>query len=154
MDINIVEINVRFNEQDEMGVVHNSVYYVWFEIARYNFAMQALGITYDELKKTGILVPVIHSECQYRKPARFPDNLIVKCFYEPTDKSLLILHYEVIRKNTEEILSYGKTINAFITFNGNLLVCMPEIFKNPLNKMLNKHPEFIWDNSKKNRGLI
>lgn len=51
MNDNEIEFYVRFNEQDDMGIVHNSVYYIWFEMARNNFAYHILDADYQELKK-------------------------------------------------------------------------------------------------------
>lgn len=143
MDINEVEIQVRFNEMDEMGIVHNSVYYIWFEIARYNFAMKALGIQYQDLKDMGVLVPVIHSECQFKRPAVYPDQLKVSCFLEPTDKAILILHYKIVRVGTNELIAVGKTMNAFTDMNGRLRVTLPEFVKKAI-KETEMNSRLLW----------
>jgi acyl-CoA thioester hydrolase len=139
MNINEVKVQVRFNEVDEMGIVHNSVYYIWFEIARYNFALKALNIKYHDLKNLGILVPVVHSECQYKQPAVYPDELRVSCLLEPTEKALLILHYKITRLPENKLLATGKTINAFTDMQGNLKLVIPDVIKNALDETkLNK----------------
>jgi len=143
MNINEVEIQVRFNEMDEMGIVHNSVYYIWFEIARYNFAMKALGINYQDLKDMGVLVPVIHSECQYKIPARYPDILKVSCFLEPTETAILILHYRIVRMNTNELIAVGKTMNAFTDMNGRLRLTLPDFVRNAIKKT-ESDSELLW----------
>ncbi|MCL6591049.1 MAG: acyl-CoA thioesterase [Firmicutes bacterium] len=150
MDINAVEIDVRFNEQDEMGMVHHSVYYIWFEIARYNFAANLLGITYENLKKSNFFVPVIHSECKYLNMVRFPDTVMVKCYYEPSEKNIITLHYEVFSKKTGKKAAYGKTINVFVNSNGKLLVCTPEAFKKGFKNAENNE-QYLWNKNKQIR---
>lgn len=140
---NNIEINVRFNEQDEMGIVHNSVYYIWFEIARINFASNILDISYEELKKMGIQSPVVYSDCKYIKPAKFPDKLEINCYYVPTEKNMLILRYEVIRKNTGELLAIGRTENVFIDRQGRLLVQRPDFLQRAI-KCVYESEELIW----------
>jgi acyl-CoA thioester hydrolase len=153
MEPNTVEIEVRFNEQDEMGIAHHSTYYIWFEIARYHFADNILGIGYEDLKKSGVLVPVVHAECKYLKPARYPDRLIVKCYYEPAEKSALILHYEIFRKTTGEKLAYGKTINVFTNMQGRLLLNIPDRFRGGLAEVSRK-PGCIWNGHGSNRWTL
>jgi acyl-CoA thioester hydrolase len=143
MEINEVDIQVRFNEVDEMGIVHNSVYFVWFEIARYNFALKALQISYHDLKNIGILVPVVHAECNYKKPAVYPDNLRVSCFIEPTETAVLILHYKIIRESNHDLIATGKTINAFTDINGTLKIKFPDIIQQAVNKIQGE-PSFLW----------
>lgn len=143
MNINEVEVDVRFNEMDEMGIVHNSVYYVWFEIARYNFAMKALGIQYQDLKDMGVLVPVVHSECQYKQPAVYPDKLKISCFLESTDKAALILHYKIVRVGTNDLIAVGKTINVFTDMSGRLKLYLPDFVQSAIKKT-EIDSELIW----------
>lgn len=143
--LNEVEINVRFNEQDDMGIVHNSVYYIWFEIARNNFASNFLDINYEAIGKIGIMSPVIHSECDYLKPARFPDRIRVKCFFEPSEKNVFILHYIVENVETREKLAVGKTINVFTNLQGKLLIKRPDFLVRAIEKTSDR-VDLIWDN--------
>ena len=43
------KIIVRYQETDQMGIAHHSVYPVWFEVARTDF-IKKLGITYSEIE--------------------------------------------------------------------------------------------------------
>ena len=44
------EIKVRYAETDQMGIVHHSRYFPWFEVARTEF-LEEYGIQYGELEK-------------------------------------------------------------------------------------------------------
>lgn len=145
---NEVEISVRFNEQDDMGMVHNSVYYIWFEISRSNFANNFLSISYEAIGKLGIMSPVVHSECKYLKPARYPDKIKIKCFYEPDDKNVFILHYIVEKVETGERLAVGKTINVFTDIQGKLLFKKPDFMLKAIEAIGNQS-EFIWDKKRR-----
>ena len=39
--ISTSKINVRYAETDQMGIVHHSVYAVWYEVARTDFCKAA-----------------------------------------------------------------------------------------------------------------
>lgn len=43
MNITEVKIRVRYKETDQMGVVHHTNYYTWFEVARTEF-MRNTGV--------------------------------------------------------------------------------------------------------------
>lgn len=135
MNDNEIEFYVRFNEQDDMGIVHNSVYYIWFEMARNNFAYHILDADYQELKKMGIVLPVIHSECNYEKPARFGDRISVTCLYEPCEKNILKLHYIVRNAISKDILAVGVTENVFTTLDGKLLIERPQVFEKAFKRI-------------------
>jgi len=72
------EVRVRFAETDAQGVVHNSVYLVWFEIARIDYLARFRG-GYPELRANGIEALTIESHVRYLAPARFDDRLTIRC---------------------------------------------------------------------------
>jgi acyl-CoA thioester hydrolase len=72
------EVRVRFAETDAQGVVHNSIYLVWFEIARIAYLARFRG-GYPELRAEGIEALTIESHVRYLAPARFDDQLLLRC---------------------------------------------------------------------------
>jgi acyl-CoA thioester hydrolase len=72
------EVRVRFAETDAQGVAHNSVYLVWFEIARIDYLARFRG-GYPKLRAEGIEALTIESHVRYLAPARFDDRLTIRC---------------------------------------------------------------------------
>ena len=70
------KIIVRYQETDQMGIAHHSVYPVWFEVARTDF-IKKLGITYSEIEKMGVMLPLTEVTCKYYKGTRYEDELTV-----------------------------------------------------------------------------
>jgi acyl-CoA thioester hydrolase len=68
------DVAVRFAETDAQGVAHNSVYLVWFEVARVAYLERYAG-GYQALRDQGIESFVLESHVRYRQPARFDDRL-------------------------------------------------------------------------------
>ena len=68
------EVRVRFAETDAQGVVHNSAYLVWFEIARVEFLERFAG-GYPALRASGIEAFVTEAHVRYGAAARFDDRL-------------------------------------------------------------------------------
>jgi len=71
-----VRLSVRYAETDQMGVVHHSVYPVWFEVARTALS-RAVGVPYSEWERRGILLMVGELTCRYRRSARYDDDVTV-----------------------------------------------------------------------------
>jgi acyl-CoA thioester hydrolase len=70
------ELKVRFSETDAQGVANNSVYLVWFELARIDYLARFRG-GYPELRANGIEALTIESHVRYLTPARFDDRLTI-----------------------------------------------------------------------------
>src|SRR5258708_16591746 len=75
-------VRVRYGESDQMGVVYYANYLVWMEVGRAELC-QACGFVYRDMElKDGIYLAVAEALCQYRHPARYDDEVIVKCWIE------------------------------------------------------------------------
>ena len=68
------EVRVRFAETDSQGVAHNSVYLVWFEVARVEYLERYAG-GYPALRARGVEAVVNEAHVRYGAPARFDDRL-------------------------------------------------------------------------------
>jgi acyl-CoA thioester hydrolase len=68
------DVSVRFAETDAQGVAHNSVYLVWFELARVEYLARFAG-GYQALREQGIEALVLEAHVRYLAPARFADTL-------------------------------------------------------------------------------
>ena len=71
------EVRVRFAETDAQGVAHNSVYLVWFELARIDY-LARFRDGYPGLRAEGIEALTIESHVRYLAPARFDDRLRIR----------------------------------------------------------------------------
>ena len=71
------EVKVRFAETDAQGVAHNSVYLVWFEVARIDYLARFRG-GYLGLRADGVEALTIESHVRYLAPAAFDDRLTIR----------------------------------------------------------------------------
>ncbi len=72
-----ISFRVRYQETDNMGFVHHSVYLIWFEVGRTEW-MREKGLTYRECEAQGWLLPVIEAGAQYIHPAHYDDLVKVE----------------------------------------------------------------------------
>lgn len=68
---------MRFAETDAQGIVHNSNYFVWFEVARVEYLERYAG-GYQRLRDLGLEALVLEAHIRYVQPARFDDRLQVR----------------------------------------------------------------------------
>lgn len=98
------EIEVRYAETDQMGVVYHANYLVWMEIGRTSF-IKELGFNYAELEKDGILSPVLEIQATYKKPIRYGEKAVVKTWIDEYDGLRVVYGYEILTENGELALT-------------------------------------------------
>ncbi|WP_446899816.1 acyl-CoA thioesterase [Clostridium sp. LBM24168] len=125
------KIKVRYAETDKMGIAHHSNYYIWFEAARGDFIKKA-DITYKDMEKKGIMMPLVETYCKYSKAAKYDDDLIIETFIAEFNPVKISFNYRVLNENNGEVLAKGKTTQTFIN----------EKFK--IINLQRKYPE-LWD---------
>jgi acyl-CoA thioester hydrolase len=101
-------LRVRYAETDQMGVVYHANYFVWFEMGRVELLRQ-LGHTYRDLEDDGWQLPVIRAECQYRRPARYDDELEVRTTGRLTSPVRVEFTYELVRLADGDLLATART---------------------------------------------
>lgn len=67
-------LEVRYYETDLMGIVHHSNYIRYFETAR-SKALKDLGLPINKIEELGIMMPVIHVECDYKIPVKMGEEI-------------------------------------------------------------------------------
>lgn len=106
-----MEHRVGYAETDAMAVVHHSNYLRWFEMGRVDMCRQ-LGIPYSRLEEMGIWIPVINVNCEYKVPAVFDDEVIIRTWVNKVKGVSLFVEYEVVKKETGEVCVTGTTGHA------------------------------------------
>src|SRR6516165_11708369 len=105
------QIRVRFAETDAQGVVHNSNYFVWFEVARVEFLERFAG-GYQRLRDLGIESFVLESHARFIAPAVFDDRLLVhtRCL----DVRGARFRFEYAIERAGEVIAEGWTAHATV----------------------------------------
>ena len=102
---------VRYAETDKMGIVHHSVYPIWYEVARTDFCKQ-MGFPYEKMEELGVMTPLIGLECKYKKPALYDDELEVRAKVSKLTPVRIDFSYEVYKQN--ECINTGITSHALV----------------------------------------
>jgi len=122
------EIQVRYVETDQMGVVHHAYIPIYFEVARTALFKNFIE-SYAAIERRGVFAPIILYTVEIKAPAFYEDVLTVRVYPMDYTGVKLTLSYELVRKETGELLAAGFTANVFVDEE-----------RKPIN-IRNKYPE-------------
>lgn len=92
--INTISITPRYAETDKMGIIHHSVYAVWYELARTEY-FNKVGLRYDQIEKAGIITPLIELNCKYKSPAYYNQAVTVETKMIKLTPAKFIMQYDI-----------------------------------------------------------
>jgi len=118
-----VQVRVRYAETDQMGVVHHSVYPVWFEVARTALS-HAAGIPYSEWERRGYLLMVAEITCRYRRPAHYDDEVTVWVRVRSVASRRVVFEYRV-ESAAGTLLAEGETRHVVVDRTTGRPVALP-----------------------------
>jgi len=105
-------LRVRYGETDQMGFVYYGVYAQYYEVGRVE-AMRSLGFSYREMEESGILMPVINLTVNYKKPAKYDDEVRIVTSVTEMPGVRITFHYECFNQHNE-LLNTGSVTLVFI----------------------------------------
>ena len=101
----------RYAETDQMGIIHHSVYAIWYEQARTDFFNQ-IGIRYEEIEKGGIMTPLEKLNCEYKRPAYYNQEVEIRTRIIELTPVKFTLEYNIYDTN-ETLINIGTTTLAW-----------------------------------------
>lgn len=111
--ISQTKITVRYAETDQMGIVHHSVYPIWYEAARTE-AIKKIGITYSTLEKNGIMTPLVELNSRYVFPAEYEDVLTIQVEISKLTPARIVFEYQIFKGGMEKPINTGTTVHAWV----------------------------------------
>lgn len=129
---NVTRVTVRYAETDCMGVVHHSVYPIWFEIARTDY-IKAAGMSYSDMEKGGVMLPVTGISCKYLRPAKYDDEIEIKAKITRLSPARIEFAYTAANAANGEVLCTGTSAHGFVDAQSfrplNMAKKMPALFE-------------------------
>lgn len=122
-----IEIRVRYQETDAMGILHHANYLTYFEIGRTEL-MRAAGACYRDLEADGLLMVVVKLNVRYRVPAKYDDVLRLNTRAERITVSRIEHSYRLFRGT--ELLAEADSTMACVDRDGRLQR-VPEWLRDP-----------------------
>lgn len=129
------KIRVRYSETDQMGFVYYGNYAMYYEVARVE-SMRALGISYSDMEKAGILLPVLENWSKYIRPARYDDLLTIKLSLKEIPNLRVTFEYEVFNEE-KKLINLGSTTLVFLEKKSGKTIQAPDIILEVLKPYFN-----------------
>ncbi|MHC4575113.1 MAG: acyl-CoA thioesterase [Planctomycetota bacterium] len=114
-----ITIVPRYAETDQAGVVHHSVYPVWFEMGRTEL-LRANGLAYKDLEQAGVFFVVAELSVRYRRPAKYDEKLQLETTCSGVAASKVEHTYKLSRGSDRAILADGSSILACVDSEGRI----------------------------------
>lgn len=100
-----------------MGVTYYANYLSWFEVGRMGL-LRDIGLAYKDWRKLGVRIPVVQAHAEYKSPARFDDEVLVRTRITRVGNKSVKFDNEVYRLPEKKLLCTGHTVHAFIEKSG------------------------------------
>ena len=118
---------VSYGETDCMGVLYYAEYLHIFERARSAYIRER-GMSYADVEKKGVILPVREAECRYRSPARYDELVLVRTGVSEWGRASLRFVYEMWNEDKTRLLATGMTQHALVDATGRP-IRMPDWFR-------------------------
>ena len=126
------QIRVWYKHTDQMAICHHSNYICYYEAARSEF-LRALGMSFAEVERRGIMMPILEVQSKYRKPAYFDELLTVRIILREMPSTRINFFYEIYN-GRGDLLNTGMTQLGFIHSDSRRPCRCPEWFLDLLRK--------------------
>lgn len=114
-----ITIQPRYCETDQGGVVHHSVYPVYFEMGRTEL-LRANGLAYKDLEAAGIFFVIAELRIKYRRPAFYDEKLNLETICTNVTASKVEHSYKLIRPETGVLLAEAESVLACVDDKGKI----------------------------------
>ncbi|MCD9853312.1 acyl-CoA thioesterase [Epilithonimonas sp. JDS] len=125
-------IRVRYGETDPMKYVYYGNYAEYFEVARVEL-FRSLGMSYDEIEKRGIFLPVSEYKIKYLKPALYDQLLEIRTFVKKIPGIRIEFEYEIYNEENVKITEASTTL-FFLDSETNKIVKCPDYLMELIQK--------------------
>jgi len=112
-----IEIVPRYVETDKAGLIHHSVYPVWFEMGRTEL-LRVNGLAYKDLEATEIFFVVAELHLKYRFPAQYDEKLLLETTCSRVTAGRVEHTYRLTRSSDGRLLTEGSSVLACVGADG------------------------------------
>ena len=127
-----VEITPRYSETDQGGVVHHSIYPVYFEISRTEL-LRINGFAYKDLEASGYAMVIAQLNIKYRRPVRYDEKIIVTTTCIRITRARIDHAYKICDAQSNMLLAEGSSTLACIDSEGKMRSIPKFLFEMPQN---------------------
>ncbi|MHC5353950.1 acyl-CoA thioesterase [Myroides sp. LJL115] len=128
------KVRVRYAETDKMGVVYHGNYAQYFEIGRVEW-LRNLGISYNQMEKDGVMLPVVSLSMNYKRPATYDDVLSIRTILKSCSGVKIEFDYEIFNQDGT-LLTTANSILVFVDANTSRPISVPDFIEQKLEGII------------------
>jgi acyl-CoA thioester hydrolase len=117
IDEHEIEIRVRYQETDAMGVLHHANYFTYFEMGRTEL-LRVNGYDYRRVEEGGTFMVIVDVSCRYRRPARYDDLLRLRTRLQRVTPAKIEHVYQLFRG--DDLIAEATSLIACVDREGRL----------------------------------
>jgi len=99
--------------------------------------LRKLGISYKKMEESGIMLPVIRLNINYKNPAKYDDLLTLETTLKKIPSVRIDFHYE-IRNSDSQLITIAETTLAFVNMETNKPMRAPKYLLEKIEALMAK----------------
>ena len=130
------QLRSRYGETDQMGYVYYGRYLEYFEESRTEM-IRSLGFPYTKLEDSGVMLPVVHTEVDYKAPVYYDELMSIEVLLFDIPSVKLETFYKVYTDRREDPHILGKVVLCFMKEENRKPCRAPAAFTDNLRSSIN-----------------
>jgi len=114
---------VAYADTDQMGVMYHGAYARYLEVARVD-CLRSLGISYRDVEKMGIFLPVLEMNIKYLQPIFYDDLVRIHVSIETLPRRSFIFDYQLFKEDI--LVSTAKVVLVCVSKETKKSVVAPD----------------------------
>jgi acyl-CoA thioester hydrolase len=103
-------IRVRYSEIDGQGIVYNSRYLEYIDVALTEY-FRALGFPYQEMVEKHEFDPsLVKATLEFKRAARFDEELVIHARVMAIGRTSFTMDFEIARQANDELITAGQIV--------------------------------------------
>lgn len=94
------KIQLRYADTDQMGVIHHSRYFQYFELSRLDL-LKLMGFDYYKIEASGLMMQIRDVQCTYIRSISAEEDVYVVTKVDQFTKYQIKFYHEIINANDE-----------------------------------------------------
>ena len=115
---------ITMESVDAVGIVFFGAYWNWFESTFERFIAALSGSSWREVLTSGLAMPVVHAEVDYKQPLRLSEEVAVEMRLARVGSRSVHFHADFLN-DRGELVAQAKTVNVIAGTDGMKEIDMP-----------------------------
>ena len=112
-----IPILPRYNETDQGGIIHHSIYPIWFELGRTEL-LRENGLAYSDLEANGTFFVMAELRIKYKRPARYDQKLNLETTCSLVTAGSVEHTYKLTDASNSQLIAEGLSVLVCIGEDG------------------------------------